>query len=138
VLLVAATALILLGTLYPMFLDAFNLGKISVGPPYFTVAFLIPMLPLAMLLAPGMHASWKKASFERHKRLLAILLIVAIVLGVAIPTFIYGWHSVLTVVGIATALWSHRIVDEPVERLRKGIPVSGCACRSHGSHYSSS
>ena len=47
VLLVAATALILIGTLYPMFLDAFNLGKISVGPPYFTAAFLMPMLPLA-------------------------------------------------------------------------------------------
>ena len=45
-LLVVAAALILIGTLYPLFLDALNLGKISVGPPYFNVVFLIPMLPL--------------------------------------------------------------------------------------------
>jgi cytochrome c-type biogenesis protein CcmF len=125
VLLVAATALILLGTLYPLFLDALNLGKISVGPPYFTIAFLIPMLPLALLLAPGMHASWKRASFERHKVLLGILLLIAIVLGVAIPTLIYGWHSVLTVIGIATALWiAASALIEPIERLRKGHSLS--------------
>jgi cytochrome c-type biogenesis protein CcmF len=125
VLLVAATALILLGTLYPLFLDALNLGKISVGPPYFAVAFLIPMLPLALLLAPGMHASWKRASFERHKVLLGILLLVAIVLGVAIPTAIYGWHSVLTVIGISTAVWiAFSSLIEPIERLRKGHSLS--------------
>ena len=67
VLLVAATALILLGTLYPMFIDAFELGKISVGPPYFETMFLMPMLPLVMLLAAGMHAAWKKASFDSHE-----------------------------------------------------------------------
>jgi cytochrome c-type biogenesis protein CcmF len=125
VLLVAATALILLGTLYPLFLDALSLGKISVGPPYFTVAFLIPMLPLALLLAPGMHASWKRASFERHKVLLGTLLLIAIVLGVAVPTMLYGWHSVLTVIGISTALWiAFSSLIEPVERLRKGHSLS--------------
>ena len=67
VLLVAATGLILLGTLYPVFLDALNAGKISVGPPYFSVAFLIPMLPMIFLLAPGMHAEWKRATFNRTK-----------------------------------------------------------------------
>jgi cytochrome c-type biogenesis protein CcmF len=125
VLLVAATALILLGTLYPIFLDAFQLGKISVGPPYFTVAFLIPMLPLAVLLAPGMHAAWKKATFERHKRLLAILLLVAVALGIAVPTFIYGWHSLLTVVGVCVALWiAFASLLEPVQRLRSGHSLS--------------
>ncbi len=64
VLLVAATALILLGTTYPMFMDAFGLGKISVGPPYFEAMFLVPMLPMVFLLALGMHAAWKKATFE--------------------------------------------------------------------------
>ena len=39
-------ALILIGTLYPLFLDALNMGKISVGPPYFNLVFLIPMMPL--------------------------------------------------------------------------------------------
>jgi cytochrome c-type biogenesis protein CcmF len=125
VLLVAATALILLGTLYPLFLDAFGLGKISVGPPYFTVAFLIPMLPLALLLAPGMHASWKRASFERHKHILAVLLVAAILVAAVVPAIIYGWHSVLTVVGVATALWVvGSALIEPIDRLRKGHSLS--------------
>ncbi len=125
VLLVGATALILLGTLYPLFLDLLGLGKISVGPPYFTVAFLIPMLPMAMLLAMGMHAAWKKATFERHKRLLLILLAVAVVLGVAVPTIVYGWHSVLTVVGISVALWiAFASLVEPVQRIRAGHSLS--------------
>jgi cytochrome c-type biogenesis protein CcmF len=125
VLLVAATALILLGTLYPMFLDAFGLGKISVGPPYFAVAFLIPMLPLALLLAPGMHASWKRAAFERRKRILLVLLALAVFIAVVAPALIYGWHSVLTVIGVATALWVvGSSLIEPIERLRKGHSLS--------------
>ena len=47
-LLLVAAALILIGTLYPLFLDALNMGKISVGPPYFNVVFLIPTLPLVV------------------------------------------------------------------------------------------
>ena len=105
VFLVGATALILLGTLYPMFLDALNLGKISVGPPYFTVAFLIPTLPMVFLLAPGMHAAWKRASFERTKGILGVLLLVAVILGIAIPMAAYGWRSVMSTVGIIVALW---------------------------------
>lgn len=127
VLLVAATALILLGTTYPMFMDAFNLGKISVGPPYFTMMFLVPMLPLAFLLAPGMHATWKKASFDSTKKILAVLFVAAVALGVAIPLAAYGWKSVISTVGVIAALWvAGAALVEPVSRLRKGhsLPAS--------------
>ena len=59
-LLVTALSLILLGTLYPLFMDALELGKVSVGPPYFNLVFLVPMLPLLALLGVGMHAAWKR------------------------------------------------------------------------------
>ena len=81
-----------------------RLRGVSVGPPYFSTMFLVPMLPLVFLLAPGMHAAWKRASFERTKVLLALLL-AAIVLGIGIPAFAYGWRSVLSAVGIVGALW---------------------------------
>ena len=136
VLLVAATGLILLGTLYPMFLDAFGLGKISVGPPYFTVAFLIPMLPLAFLLAPGMHASWKRATFERTKRLLLTLFAIALVLGIAIPLVVYGWHSVLTLVGVIVALWiAFSSLIEPLQRLRKRQSLSASVLGMSIAHF---
>lgn len=125
VLLVAATGLILLGTLYPVFLDALDLGKISVGPPYFSVAFLIPMLPLVFLLAPGMHAGWKRAAFGRKKMLLVTLLGAAFVAGVGVFWMAYGLHSVLSTVGIVAALWvAFSALVEPASRLRKGQSLS--------------
>jgi cytochrome c-type biogenesis protein CcmF len=127
VLLVAATGLILLGTTYPMFMDAFGLGKISVGPPYFEAMFLVPMLPMVLLLAMGMHAAWKKASFESTRKTLGVLLLAALVLAVVIGVFVYGWHSVLTVVGLTAALWvaGSSLID-PINRWRKNhsLPAS--------------
>ena len=51
----------LLGTLYPLFLDALNLGKISVGPPYFDTVFVPLMTPLVFLMGVGPLARWKQA-----------------------------------------------------------------------------
>jgi cytochrome c-type biogenesis protein CcmF len=77
------------------------------------------------LLAPGMHAAWKRASFERTKVLLAVLLLAAIVLGIGIPAFAWGWRSVLSAVGIVVALWiGFSSLVEPIERLRKGHSLS--------------
>ena len=50
-LLVAACAMVLLGTLYPLLADALDLGKISVGPPYFSLLFVLLMAPLVLLAA---------------------------------------------------------------------------------------
>jgi c-type cytochrome biogenesis protein CcmF len=136
ILLVVATVLILLGTLYPMFVDALGLGKISVGAPWFNVAFLIPMLPLAFLLAPGMHASWKRASFGRTKRLLIALLVLALLLGTTIPIAVYGWRSVLSSVGIVVALWiAFASLIEPIDRLRKGHSLSASVLGMSLAHF---
>src|SRR6187431_1179535 len=62
VLLTVAMAAVLLGTLYPLFLDALNMGKISVGPPYFDTVFFPLMAPAVFLMAIGPIASWKRAS----------------------------------------------------------------------------
>ena len=58
----AAAGSVLLGTLYPLFLDALNLGKISVGPPYFDSVFVPLMTPLVFLMGVGPLARWKQAS----------------------------------------------------------------------------
>ncbi|WP_052452451.1 heme lyase CcmF/NrfE family subunit [Noviherbaspirillum autotrophicum] len=62
VLLLVAAGTVLLGTLYPLFLDALNLGKISVGPPYFEAVFVPLMIPVLLLLAIGPFVRWKEAS----------------------------------------------------------------------------
>src|SRR5690606_8017672 len=59
VLLAVAAASVLLGTLYPLFLDALNMGKISVGPPYFEAVFVPLMTPVVVLMMVGPFLRWK-------------------------------------------------------------------------------
>ncbi len=105
VLLVIATTLILGGTLAPLFVELFTGGKISVGPPYFDVAFAIPMLPLVFLIGVGMHTVWRSQPPGTLSKTLKYPALVAVVLGIVIPLFIYGSGSVLLVVGVISAIW---------------------------------
>src|SRR5690554_186313 len=59
--LAAAAGAVILGTLYPLILDAFGLGKLSVGPPYFNAIFVPLMVPALLLMAAGPVANWKSA-----------------------------------------------------------------------------
>ncbi len=116
-LLVISAFLILLGTLYPLFMDALNLGKISVGPPYFDVAFIIPAIPLVLLVGIGMHTAWRSDSFQRLSAKLRWVFAAAVVAGVAVP-FIYGRFGILIAVGIFCAAWLMlSALVEPAKRL---------------------
>src|SRR5690554_3324779 len=81
---------VLLGTLYPLFVDALGFGQISVGPPWFNGAFLLCMLPLTALLGVGMHAAWRKTPRELLLRKLKWPAVFAIVAGVAAPWLFFG------------------------------------------------
>ncbi len=118
-LLVVALALILLGTLYPLFLDALELGKISVGPPYFEVVFLVPMLPLLLLVGIGMHAGWKRGQLATAGRRLLWLAAVALAAAIVLVAAIWGGIRPLATLGLALGLWvmaSAFLV--PLDRLR--------------------
>jgi cytochrome c-type biogenesis protein CcmF len=135
-LLVATAGLILLGTLWPLFMDAFQLGKISVGPPYFNLVFMVPAIPLALLLGVGMHAAWKRATFENVRRTLYVLAGTAIVLAVVVATVFYGQFKVLTVVGFAAAFFimASALID-PVSRWRKGQSLHGAIIGMAIAHF---
>lgn len=128
ILLVIATGAVLFGTLYPLFLDALGLGKISVGPPYFNLVFLLPMLPLAALLGIGMHSAWKRTNGSALKRRLKWPAICAVALGLIVPIVVYGGASVMTVVGLTIGLWviASALLDPLGRLLRRGqgMPMS--------------
>ncbi|HEX6572876.1 MAG TPA: heme lyase CcmF/NrfE family subunit [Steroidobacteraceae bacterium] len=120
VLLLVAALLILIGTLYPLFLDALNMGKISVGPPYFNAVFLIPTLPMLALLGVGMHSMWKHGKIAEKRMPLLVMLGVGAVLGVLIPLLAYGGFHPMASVGVAAGLWVIlSALYEPAQRLRK-------------------
>jgi len=104
VLLVVAAATVLLGTLYPLIIDALNLGKISVGPPYFNAVFVPVMAPVLFLLGIGPFARWKQASPAELMRLTRWALAVAAVVAIALP-FAYGSWTPLVGLGLLLAAW---------------------------------
>jgi len=104
VLLAAATGSVLLGTLYPMFLDALGLGKISVGPPYFEAVFVPLMAPVIVLMVIGPFVRWKGDDVQRVLRLLAPAMVASIALGLGVA-FALGHVTVRSVLGLTLAAW---------------------------------
>jgi cytochrome c-type biogenesis protein CcmF len=104
VLLAIAMSAVLLGTLYPLVLDTLNLGKISVGPPYFDTVFVPLMAPAVFLMALGPMASWKKASLPDLATRLKWALGVAVACAVLVPLMKGKWSS-LVALGLFLAFW---------------------------------
>ena len=104
VLLVVAMAAVLLGTLYPLILDALGLGKISVGPPYFDAVFVPLMAPLVFLMGVGPLTRWKQAELPELGRRLRWAVVVAVLaaLGAGLVGGKLTWLSAL---GLLMAFW---------------------------------
>ena len=120
VLLVVSAGLILLGTLWPLFMDAFSLGKISVGPPYFNAVFLVPGLPLVVAIGVGMHATWKHSRLTPKPVVFGILAAAAVALALAFMVWL-SHYTVLTAVGFtAGAFVIAASLYEPWQRWRNG------------------
>jgi cytochrome c biogenesis factor len=95
---------VLLGTLYPLFLDALNLGKISVGPPYFDTVFVPVMTPLVFLMGVGPLARWKQASIPDLWQRLRWALVVSLVTALALPLVTGKWTPMVSF-GLLLAAW---------------------------------
>ncbi len=91
VLLIVAAGSVLLGTLYPLFVDALNLGKLSVGPPYFNSVFVPLMAPAAFLIGVGPIARWKHAKIPELAVRLRLAFVLSLVTAVLLPFVIGGW-----------------------------------------------
>ncbi|MCQ4263686.1 heme lyase NrfEFG subunit NrfE [Stutzerimonas stutzeri] len=88
-LLVVATAMILLGTLYPLLLDAISGAKLSVGPPYFNAMFVPLVGALMVALGVGIMVRWKDTPVKWLVSMLAPVLIASAILG-GLGSLIFG------------------------------------------------
>ena len=104
VLLVVATGAVLLGTIYPLIVDALNLGKLSVGAPYFNAVFVPLMVPVVFLMVPGGIAHWREARWAQLGHDLRLPALAAVVAGIAIWTLTER-GTWLTGMGMALATW---------------------------------
>lgn len=104
VLLTAAAATVFIGTLYPLFLDAVNGTKISVGPPYFARTFAPLMVALLVLVPFGPALSWKRGDLKAVLRVLAPGFGAA-ALAVVIVLFLWTPHVLAACGAFALAAW---------------------------------
>ena len=133
VLLLVATLTVLLGTLYPLLLEAVSGTKISVGPPYFSRVFVPLMIPVVILVAIGPFLRWRKHRLNELlavlKRPVAVAIVLATVLAVLLPgkPSVIAWLSLLFGFWVMTccyALLAHRLrhTDNLTRALRR-IPI---------------
>lgn len=105
VFLLTATVTIVIGTLYPIILDALDFGKISVGEPYFNTVFLPIILPLLLLMGFAPHVHWGEQSIKKIGSKLSLPIISSILLGFLMPWLLGFEMHVLASIGISLALW---------------------------------
>ncbi len=105
VLLVAAAGAVFLGTLYPLFLDALNLGKISVGPPYFEAVFAPIMAIAVFLMGIGPRTPWQQASLAKVIKHLLPWFIISVALGILVPLWFGRWTAPV-VAGTSLGMWA--------------------------------
>ena len=126
VLLAVAALSVLLGTLYPLFLDALNLGKISVGPPYFDAVFAPLMAPAIFLMGVGPIARWKEAALPELAMRLRWAFGISIATAVILPLML-GNFTPMIGLGLFLAFWVFATTAELVyQRLGKSdLPLMG-------------
>jgi cytochrome c-type biogenesis protein CcmF len=105
VLLTVAAGTVLLGTLYPLLIDALNMGKISVGPPYFNAVFVPIVLVLFGFMGIGPIIRWKKSKAGELKRQLFVPAILSACIGILVPFIAGDSFDVWVACGIAAACW---------------------------------
>ena len=103
-LLVVAASSVLLGTLYPLVMDALELGKISVGPPYFESVFVALMAPAIFLMGLGPLARWKKSSLPELAILMRWAFGVSMITALLLPLTMGEW-KVMVSFGLLLAFW---------------------------------
>ncbi len=98
-----AAAMVLLGTLFPLIGDALNMGRISVGPPYFGFLFPLLMLPVVLLLPFGPFLRWGKGDTPALKQVLLRAGIAAAACAIVAAFFVHG--QLKAIAGVASLVW---------------------------------
>ncbi|RYU59974.1 heme lyase CcmF/NrfE family subunit [Methylolobus aquaticus] len=105
ILLVTAAGSILLGTLYPLVVDALGLGKISVGPPYFDAVFAPVMAPVFLLAGTGLLFPWRSANLTAIAHRTRWLALLSLAAGIVTMAVFWSLRDIKTLATITLAIW---------------------------------
>ncbi len=120
VVLVVACGSVLLGTTYPLLLDALGMGKISVGPPYFNAVFVPLVVVLVAMMGIGPVARWKQTNTADLLKQMRIPFIASVISALVVP-FLAGEWSALVSLGLLMAYW---IIFSVIANIYQRVSVS--------------
>ena len=135
VILVIAAVSVLVGTLFPLVADALELGKYSVGAPYFNAIFVPLMAVLAALLGAGIHANWKQTRIKAWRDLLLVPAVASVVIGLAFPFLYDGEFRLFTALAVILALWIVFTVLADVRYKLRNAASAGAGVRRLAASY---
>ncbi len=102
--LTAATATVIVGTLYPLALEALTGTRISVGAPFFNLTFVPLVVPLLMIVPFGPFLAWKRGDLNAAAQRLVVAFAIAIA-GAILAAVVAGDGSALALFGVWLAVW---------------------------------
>ena len=136
VLLVGVAGLILWGTLSPLVYELLGIGKISVGPPVFSLMFLVPMLPLLVFMCIGMHSAWRRGKLTAAAKPIWWLLLAAILIAVGVQGLVYREFHWVGLIGFSLGIWvMFSAVLDLVQRRRQGLKISAAMLGMAVAHF---
>ena len=131
--LTAAAATVVVGTLYPLALEAFSGARISVGAPFFNLTFVPLVVPLLVIVPFGPMLAWKRGDLAAAAQRLTFAFGIAIA-GAIVAAALTGWHDALALFGIWLAAWLIAgALSEVAFRIRLGrVPPGDSFSRAIG------
>ncbi len=117
---------VLLGTLFPLLMDALGQGKYSVGPPYFNAVFVPAMALLAPFMAAGPISRWKQDSSKRWLTELGVPAVVCVFVALAAPYVGVGEVNVWASLSVLLAAWLVLGLARDLQTRMRGV-TSGSA-----------
>jgi cytochrome c-type biogenesis protein CcmF len=127
--LVAAMAMILIGTLYPLVADALQLGKISVGPPYFNFFFVPLSLVLMACLGIAASSRWRHTAVDGVAIRALIPMVLSLLLGALLPIPLGIWfsaaeYSIIAALTLAAVFWVVIMSLQDVRLKAQSVPLT--------------
>ncbi|MFT7223846.1 MAG: cytochrome c-type biogenesis protein CcmF [Cellvibrionaceae bacterium] len=136
ILLVVIMATVLLGTLYPLISDALNLGKISVGPPYFNFFFVPLTVVLCLFMAVGPLMLWKKTSRERLWKILRSPLLISLLVALIFPVLYGESYKISSAITVFVGSWVISVtVADLIHKLRNSDRLLTGLSKLNRSYY---
>ena len=120
---------VLVGTLFPLMMDALGQGKYSVGPPYFNAVFVPAMALVAPFMAVGPISRWKQDEAKRWISELGFPAVICVIVALLVPYLGIGEVNLWATLAVLLAAWVLLGLARDLQQRSRGVNSAGAMLR---------